>query len=435
MSRHSCSPSRSAASSSRAASAMVDATAPDVPAMSSTTIRTSSAWSDAIRSVVAARSSAAPGSVGPPAPAWSTSRSTPSASHAAHGRAGQRSGLGDELLVRRRDVHQVRRVRDERSQTRCRPVLAERGGLLVGHAWSGPAAGIRDEDLRGVGSPETAFLDGAGDPAGATADVRPDPHTMKSWIVSPYSTVHADAGALAEHDVPRVPGIVENVTCRPYSVREVFGGRSRERAEVGRREELRSQRHHEGHRLAGLEPFAFGGRLADDVSALDVGRRTSSSSRPRRSPAPRATASHPPADAPTTFGTGTGSGPLLTATSTALPRGAFPVDHVGRDPQDEVDGLVAVLPFHRSQREVRALQDGSGFLDRLALEVGHLHRLRPERRHERDGLALLERRSRGRSHLGDGVGRDIELIDPVRDLHVESLIDQARTSPRRRASR
>ena len=82
MSRHTCSPSRSAASSNRAASAIVDATAPDVPAMSSTRIRTSSAWSDAMRSVVAARSIAASGSVGPPAPACSTMRSTPSASHA-----------------------------------------------------------------------------------------------------------------------------------------------------------------------------------------------------------------------------------------------------------------------------------------------------------------------------------------------------------------
>ena len=294
MSRHSCSPSRSAASSSRAASTMVDATAPDVPAMSSTTIRTSSAWSDAIRSVVAARSIAASGSVGPPAPAWSTSMSTPSASHAAHGGAGQRPRLGDELLVRRGDVHQVRRVRDERSETRCGPVLAERRGLLVRHAWSGPAAGIRDEDLRGVGPPEAAFLDGAGDPAGATADVRPDPHTMKSWIVSPYSTVRADAGALAEHDLPRCAGDRRERHVQTVLGREVFGGRSRERAELGRREEPRPQRHHEGHRLAGLKAFAFGGRLADDVSALDVGRRTSSSSRPRRTPCPREPASRPP---------------------------------------------------------------------------------------------------------------------------------------------
>ena len=62
---------------------------------------------------------------------------------------------------------------------------AEGGGLVVGHAGSGPAARVGDEDLRGVGPAETALLDGAGDAAGAPADVRPDPHTKYKVIVSP----------------------------------------------------------------------------------------------------------------------------------------------------------------------------------------------------------------------------------------------------------
>ena len=85
-------------------------------------------------------------------------------------------------------------MRDERSQARSGPALAERCGLLVGHARAGPAARVGDEDLRGVGSTEAAFLDGARDPAGATSDVRPDPHTMYNVIVSPYVTVTPTPG-------------------------------------------------------------------------------------------------------------------------------------------------------------------------------------------------------------------------------------------------
>ena len=83
---------------------------------------------------------------------------------------------------------------DERSESGSGPALAEGFGLLVGHPRTGPAARVGDEDLRGVGSTEAAFLDGACDPAGATSDVRPDPHTMYNVIVSPYVTVTPTPG-------------------------------------------------------------------------------------------------------------------------------------------------------------------------------------------------------------------------------------------------
>ena len=85
-------------------------------------------------------------------------------------------------------------MRDERSQSGGGPALAEGCRLVVGHARAGPATRVGDEDLRGVGATEAAFLDGARGPAGATPDVRPDPHTMYNVIVSPYVTVTPTPG-------------------------------------------------------------------------------------------------------------------------------------------------------------------------------------------------------------------------------------------------
>ena len=68
---------------------------------------------------------------------------------------------------------------------------------------------------------------------------------------------------------------------------------------------------------------------------------------------------------------------------------------------------------------MRALQDGSGLVDRLALEVGNPHRFRAERRHERHRLALLERRTRGGVGLRDILRRDVQPMDAVGDLHGE----------------
>ena len=130
-----------------------------------------------MRSVVAARSIAASGSVGPPAPACSTRKSTPSASHArtvepASARDFATNSLFGDAMFTRYGAWATSGPRPEAVQ------LSRNGGrLLVGHARTRPAARVGDEDLRGVGPAETAFLDGAGDPAGAASDVRPDPHT------------------------------------------------------------------------------------------------------------------------------------------------------------------------------------------------------------------------------------------------------------------
>ena len=83
---------------------------------------------------------------------------------------------------------------DERSEPGGSPAFTEGGGLLIGHARAGPATWVGDEDLRGIGSAEKAFLDGSRHPAGAASDVRPDPHTMYSVIVSPYVTVTPTPG-------------------------------------------------------------------------------------------------------------------------------------------------------------------------------------------------------------------------------------------------
>jgi hypothetical protein len=85
-------------------------------------------------------------------------------------------------------------VGDEGAEPGTGPALAERGRLVLRHAGTGPTPRVGDEDLRGVGTPKSAFLDGAGDPAGAATDVRPDPHTMYNVIVSPYETVTPTPG-------------------------------------------------------------------------------------------------------------------------------------------------------------------------------------------------------------------------------------------------
>ena len=124
---------------------------------------------------------------------------------------------------------------------------------------------------------------------------------------------------------------------------------SRDSPEVGGGEGLRSERDHERHRLAGLQlPVrrASGGSRGLARPRSRTWSSNASTTKPER---PRASLSRPPRVAPTRSGPGPACGPLLTATSTALSRGAFPSTTLGRDPQDGVDGLVAELRFHRSR--------------------------------------------------------------------------------------
>ena len=117
--------------------------------------------------------------------------------------------------------------------------------------------------------------------------------------------------------------------------------------------------------------------------------------------------------APTTFGTGTGFGPLLTTTSIALLRGAFPFDGDVLDRDDDAFRLIAE-PLLRGlrQREVRALEQRAGFGDRLADQVRDGHRLRTQRGHQRDGGALLERRPGHGIDARHVARRDVESVDP-----------------------
>jgi hypothetical protein len=94
------------ASRSARASSNVDATAPAVPAMSSTISRVSPTSSSAERSSPAARSRASAGSPGPPEPACTTNPAAPAISHAATERATSssdfawNSGFGEAMFTR-----------------------------------------------------------------------------------------------------------------------------------------------------------------------------------------------------------------------------------------------------------------------------------------------------------------------------------------------
>ena len=106
---------------------------------------------------------------------------------------------------------------NERTEAGPFPAPAEGGGVLVGHPRPGPASRVGDEDLCRVGPAETAFLDGAGDPAGTASDVRPDPHTRYRLIVSPYVTVAPIPGLWLYTIVPEVFGMEEKAKTRPHS--------------------------------------------------------------------------------------------------------------------------------------------------------------------------------------------------------------------------
>jgi hypothetical protein len=85
----------------------------------------------------------------------------------------QRERLLEELRVRRRDVHQVRRVDEERTD----PALAPLGTELLGglQTRTGPRARIGDEQLRGLRSDIPCRVDGGAQTA-RRSKVSPDPH-------------------------------------------------------------------------------------------------------------------------------------------------------------------------------------------------------------------------------------------------------------------
>ena len=145
----------------------------------------------------------------------------------------------------------------------------------------------------------------------------------------PVLHLRADAGALAEHDLPDVPGIVENVTCKPYSsARSSAADRESDRKSgagknLGPSDTTRDTVSPGWSR----SPSAGVWRMTCPRSTSS---RTSSSSRPPRSPCPRAPASRPPAERRRRSERGTGSGPLAHGDVDRAVAGRLPVDHVGR---------------------------------------------------------------------------------------------------------
>ncbi len=75
---------------------------------------------------------------------------------------------------------------------------------------------------------------------------------------------------------------------------------------------------------------------------------------------------------------------------------------------------------------MRVLQQGFSFGDRLAEQIGDGNRFRTQRRHQRDGGTLLERRPGHRVDARDAARRDVESVDAGGDLHLEPEVDQAR---------
>jgi hypothetical protein len=81
--------------------------------------------------------------------------------------------LRDELGVGRGDVHEVRRVHEERAD----PALAPRGAELLRRLEPrpGPRTRVRDEELARLGADGPSGLDGGAQAPGRT-EMRPDPH-------------------------------------------------------------------------------------------------------------------------------------------------------------------------------------------------------------------------------------------------------------------
>jgi hypothetical protein len=94
-------------------------------------------------------------------------------------------GAREEAAVRRVDVHHVGGVGRQRTEPARRPRISEPPGDLVGERRGSPGARVRDEDLGTVGAESAALLDDAGGGFRPTAHVCAEPHSRKSWIVSP----------------------------------------------------------------------------------------------------------------------------------------------------------------------------------------------------------------------------------------------------------
>jgi hypothetical protein len=96
------------------------------------------------------------------------------------------AGPHEEVRVRRRDVHEVRRVRDHRPKPRVEARGAEIAGALRVGTGRRPRARVRDEELKDLRAHGAGLGHGA---AEAAARVRADPHARYRSTVSPPPTV------------------------------------------------------------------------------------------------------------------------------------------------------------------------------------------------------------------------------------------------------
>ncbi len=98
------------------------------------------------------------------------------------------------------------------------PAQLSRKAAASSSVTRGPAhpRGLETKICAASAPPETAFLDGAGDPAGTASDVRPDPHTRYRVIGSPYVSVAPTGTLWFVTTVPGYAAASTNVTCSPY---------------------------------------------------------------------------------------------------------------------------------------------------------------------------------------------------------------------------
>ena len=117
-------------------------------------------------------------------PRVATSRSTPRRSQARAVRRARVGALCEEAAVREAMFSTYGAWAASGPSPLVVQVSEPRGGLVGERRWS-PGAGIRDEDLGAAGATSAALLDDAGGGFRPTAHVCAEPHSRKSWIVSP----------------------------------------------------------------------------------------------------------------------------------------------------------------------------------------------------------------------------------------------------------